>query len=341
MRLVHLSALLPIVALSGDPIALLQAKELNFEAERGYLASVLKELKIDPSSQMLVFSKSSLQGQVSPKNPRAIYFNENSYVAWIPGAPLLEIMTVDPAKGPQFYSIMNKADGTIRAEDSQCFRCHGRSPVQLIARSSIVAPSGYPRVDQRSRLVGPETPIEERWGGWYVTGTHGTMRHMGNALSTPADEQVKLDKESGANRTDLSSFFDTSKYLTPHSDIVALMVFEHQIKIQNAISAVATKGSEVSIDHLVDVMLGVGEVKLTSTIIGTSGFRDYYQQRYPKDQKGRSLGDLDLRTRLLKFSCSPMVYSAAFQALPQKDAILTKLKARSTQEAREILNDTL
>jgi len=164
---------------------------------------------------------------------------------------------------------------------------------------------------------------------------------MGNVLSTPADEPVKLDKEAGANRTELSPFIDTSKYLTPHSDIVALMVFEHQMEIQNAISAVATKGSNASVDHLVDVLLGVGEVKLTSTVTGTSGFRDYYQQRYPKDQKGRSLGDLDLRTRLLKYSCSPMVYSAAFQALPQKDEILTKLKARCTPEAREILSGTL
>jgi hypothetical protein len=81
-----------------------------------------------------------------------------------------------------------------------------------------------------------QTPIEQRWGGWYVTGTHGAQEHLGNLIGpVPAHEIVnvadyvkRIDRSAGANVTDLSARFNTKPYLTAHSDIVALLVLAHQ-----------------------------------------------------------------------------------------------------------------
>ncbi|MBL8059246.1 MAG: hypothetical protein JNK63_00855 [Chthonomonas sp.] len=347
MRLLVLCSLIPVVAVLADPVSTIDTSSIKFEDKQGYLKSVLKELDIDPSSQVLVFSKSSLQGQISPKNPRAIYFNEHTYVAFIPTAPMLEVMSVHPSKGPQFYTILNKAGGA-KLEGHQeflCFRCHGggssKVPSQLFATSSHVAPSGYPRLESRAVLVTAETPFENRWGGWYVTGLHGKMRHMGNTTSTPPDEAPKLNRDVGANITDLSQFFDTKKYLTPHSDLVALMVMEQQMAVQNALSAVAMSPTDAGIDRLVSLLLCENELKLDSPVKGTSGFTEYYSQRYPKDSKGRSLGQLDLNSRLLKYPCSPLVYSATFKEMSVRDRVIAKLREKASPEVREILSATL
>lgn len=347
MRLLLLCSLLPVAAMMSDPMSTANTSAFKFEEDQGYLKSVLKDLDIDASSQVLVFSKSSLQGQVSPKNPRAIYFNEHTYVAYIPNAPMLEVMSVHPTKGAQFYTIINKAGGAV-AEKQQgflCFRCHGggnpKVPSQLFVTSSHVAPSGYPRLEARATVVRADTPFENRWGGWYVTGLHGKMRHMGNTTSTPPDEAPKLDKNLGANITDLSPFFNTKKYLTPHSDLVALMVIEQQMEVQNALSAVAMNPTEVGIDELVSALLCMDEIVLDSPIKGTSGFTEYYANRYPKDSKGRSLGQLDLQTKLQRFSCSPLVYSQTFKELTVRDKVIAKLREKATPEVKEILAETL
>src|SRR5262245_34732679 len=57
----------PAAGLASDPVEELQKKlnsglaKLEFEGERGYLASLLKNLDVPISSQTLVFSKTSLQ----------------------------------------------------------------------------------------------------------------------------------------------------------------------------------------------------------------------------------------------------------------------------------------
>lgn len=347
MRLLLLCSLLPVAAMMSDPMSTANTSAFKFEEDQGYLKSVLKDLDIDASSQVLVFSKSSLQGQVSPKNPRAIYFNEHTYVAYIPNAPMLEVMSVHPTKGAQFYTIMNKAGGAV-AEKQQgflCFRCHGggdpKVPSQLFATSSQVAPSGYPRLESRATIVRADTPFENRWGGWYVTGLHGKMRHMGNTTSTPPGEVPKLDKNLGANITDLSPFFNTKKYLTPHSDLVALMVMEQQMEVQNALSSVAMNPTDAGIEKLVSALLCEDEIALESPITGTSGFAEYYASRYPKDAKGRSLGQLDLNTRLQKYRCSPLIYSTTFKEMSARSRVIEKLREKASQEVREILADTL
>ncbi|MCC7231016.1 MAG: hypothetical protein IT203_11535, partial [Fimbriimonadaceae bacterium] len=95
-----------------DAIANLQkelgagAVTLPFEPKCGYLKAILKQLDVPESSQVLVFAKTSLQSRfISPQKPRAIYFNDHTYVGWVNGGELIEIASVDPEKGTRFYTI--------------------------------------------------------------------------------------------------------------------------------------------------------------------------------------------------------------------------------------------
>jgi hypothetical protein len=351
----HQSAPTPAV----DPVAQLKQRvasgqvKLQFEPKQGYLQSLLKELAIDPNSQVLVFSKTSLQTDfISPKTPRALYFNDEVYVGWIPGAPLIEIMSVDPKRGALFYTIENDAKSKLAfsSEGSDCFRCHGGrgfgSPAALFGRSVQTAPSGYSRVFANTFNMTPSTPIRNRWGGWYVSGTHGTLRHMGNELSQGTDEKHSINTERGANVTNLSRYFDVKPYLTPHSDIAALMVFEQQMEVQNLITRAnqdallilrgtspekASKEAVANIESysegLVAGLLCSDEVKLPNPVKGTTAFAKTYSESGPKDSKGRSLYQLDLTTRILRYPCSPLIYSPSFDALqtPVKNFVYRRL----------------
>lgn len=366
-----------------DPIEVLRAdlaagrKTLTYEPKQGYLRSLLKELKIDPSTQTLVFSKGSLQSQyISRTTPRALYFNDEVYVGWIPRAPMIEIMSVHPTRGVIFSSIPNtppkKGNPPLpKAERDDCVSCHGGRVPSLVARSVFTAPSSYPRPFSNSFEMTPRLPLKRRWGGWYVTGKHGDQRHMGNVVSTGTDEKPILDPEKGANITDLRPFLNVGLYLNPHSDLVALLVLESQMDIQNAIvgAGIVTRErpgdppltrAEIAeaCEPLIDALLGVDEVRLTSPVEGTSDFAAKYAASGSKDAKGRSLTELDLKTRLFKYGCSPLVYSRSFDALPKgakdyigsrlaailspenKDARYAHLSAADRQAIREVLSET-
>src|SRR5262245_11742131 len=101
--------------IATDPVAQLRANleagnaNLEFDGRFGYLPALLKALNIPTSSQMLVFSKTSLQRRfISPGNPRAIFFNDGVYVGFIPGAPFLEISAADRNLGAVFYHLENQ-----------------------------------------------------------------------------------------------------------------------------------------------------------------------------------------------------------------------------------------
>ncbi len=310
-----------------DPIADLQAglqsgsRALAYEPKQGYLRALLKELDIDPRSQVLVFSKTSLQTEyITRKTPRAIYFNDHTYVGWIPGAPLIEVMSVDPVKGVKLYSIpnYNLPKPAFQKESAQCFGCHGGrggNSALLFANSVQTTANGNERFGSNGYRTTPDQPLDKRWGGWYVSGTHGKLRHQGN-------ESSGANLEKGANITDLRPYFEHDRYLTPHSDIVALMVLELQMAVQNVLSRTVIDTREtletlaIDVETLVESLLCVGEAKLTAPIQGTAGFAEAYSKGVPRDAKGRSLADLDMKTRVLRYPCSPLVYSPSFAALP-------------------------
>jgi len=351
-----------------DPVSRLQQQldagqvTLSYEQRHGYLKSVLAALRISPTSQMLVFSKTSFQLQrITPRTPRAIYFGDEVYVGWVPGGEVMEVSAVDPLQGVIFYTLAQDGGKKPRfvRDRGDCLSCHASSRTQdvpgSLVRSVFTAPSGQPHFGAGTFRTNHASPLKERWGGWYVTGTHGAQRHMGNVLARDKDHPEQLDVEAGANLTDLRSRFDTAAYLTPHSDIVALLVLEHQTDMHNLLtranydarlalrdaaimnqmlgqpvdtpSPSAQRRIENAGERLVKYLLFAEETKLTDPIQGTAQFAQHFMALGPRDRQGRSLRDLDLHRRLCKYPCSYLIYSPAFAALPApaKDFVLRRL----------------
>ena len=323
-----------------DAIAHLQQRidtgdaQLEFEASNGYLSSVLRELDIDVDSQILVFSKTSFQkGLIAPETPRAIYFKDDAYVAWVQQSPSLEISTMAPELGAVFYTLEQTQSPrpTFERQTFLCLRCHdsysltGGGVPRHIMGSGLPDASGRPAYHEGWYLTTEETPIDKRWGGFYVTGTHGSQSHLGNVFVTAGPGgAASVDFTAGANRTDLSELIDAGPYLGDHSDIVALMVIEHQIHVQNLITRVSWDWRSVSTSEppkeiaepLVEAMLLAHEAELEAPIAGGSNFAETFAAKGPRDSKGRSLRQLDLTTRLFRYPCSYLIYSKAFDALP-------------------------
>ncbi|MEQ1729005.1 MAG: hypothetical protein ABL982_11565 [Vicinamibacterales bacterium] len=312
---------------------------LSFDERMGYLPAVLRSLKIPEQSQTLVFSKSSLHRDiVGPDNPRAIYFNDRVYVAYIPGSPQLEFAAVVPGGEPRFYALEQDPDRLAFERDDVCLLCHNptrSAPIpgfnRLLMRSHYVDRDGHTlqHRDHQDELQFPShdrVPFEKRWGGWYVTGTHGTQRHLGNLLTRESVGSIgdvmrvtrQLSTEAGANVTSLSGRFDTSYYPSGHSDIVALMVLGHQVEIENLITRAARRGPSdgLAVRALAEALLFAGEAPLAAAIAGTAGYRDVFEASTPLDREGRSLGYMDLERRLLRWPVSFMIYSPSFDALP-------------------------
>jgi hypothetical protein len=324
-----------------------RAVALQHDASWGYLKSVLGHLDVSTDSQILIFAKNSFQApQISPDRPRALYFNDDVFVGAVQGSPFLEIISVDPSDGLQFFSIDQgkREQPRFKGERSSCMFCHG--PVNKWAPGVIVAtvfpaPDGKPYTPPGAlfRLTDHRSPFEDRWGGFWVTGTHGLIRHRGNAFSTDRAHPDRLDRTHASNITSLESRFDVSKYLEPTSDIVALMTLEHQAMMTNTLTSVAAqfRASETfplpepelrdAVDRVVSALLFVDETRLESPIAGVSTFADTFPRRGPRDRNGRSLRDFDLQTRLFKYPLSYMIYSAAFDGLPDaaRDRVYRRL----------------
>ncbi len=342
-----------------DRIAQLQSRledgrtKLGFDERAGYLPALLRELKISETSQVLVFSKTSFQRErIDPQRPRALYFSDDVYVGSVNRGEVLEISAVDPQLGAVFYTLSQQQaekPAIVRQLDS-CTQCHASSmtdgvPGHLV-RSVYPDSRGQPILSAGSFRTTYQSPLRERWGGWYVTGTHGLQRHLGNALFTEPIDLEKIDYEAGANVTELGARVDLTAYRTPHSDIVALMVLEHQTPMHNQFTVAnyrarlalreqdvlnkmmnSTSGEfspgiqrrlERAGDDVLKMMLFVGEAPLTDAVRGTSGFAEYFAGLGPRDRQGRSLREFDLQKRLFKYPCSYLIYSDAFAALPEQ-----------------------
>lgn len=309
---------------------------LAFDDRFGYLPSLLKALKVERSSQMLVFSKTSFQRErISPKTPRALFFNDEVYIGFIAGSPLLEVSVADPRLGAVFYTLDQAK--TVRprfTRTDQCLECHASSktmgvPGHLV-RSFASDEEGVVDLNSGISLVNHRTPLSERWGGWYVTGKHGEQLHRGNLVGKEAFGQQERTPNYLGNLDDLSRFFDLSRYPGPHSDIVALMVLEHQTHMHNFIArvnyeatmALKTYGHvnyvKTVTESFLKYLLFTEEAPLTAEIKGASTFAQDFAAVGPRDKQGRSLRDFDLQTRLFKYPCSYLIYSEAFDNLPEQ-----------------------
>jgi hypothetical protein len=370
-----------------DPVALLTERLakgetlLTYDAQRGYLPSLLKALDINVDSQILVFSKTSFQAQrISPTRPRALYFNDTVSVGSVQDGRVLEIASLDPRQGVMFYSLgVSKSEKPLpRREGIACLGCHLTSSTLNIP--GILIATVYPRADGTPAsstgyfATDHRIPINERWGGWFVTGAKGAALHKGNSIAREFEDFTKLSG-GNVNLTSLSERFDTSRYLTDTSDIVALLVVEHQTRITNLITRlgwetrIAIEEGKLDDDafkkRLDDVaeltatyMLFADEAPILEPIEGSSSFSKTFPQRGPRDKQGRSFRDFDLKTRLFRYPLSYMIYSEAFDSLPPvaRESVLRKLFdvlegknrdvkfARLTDDSRrailEILRDT-
>jgi hypothetical protein len=268
------------------------------------LPALLDRLGINPDSQMLVFSKTSFQAtKIGPRNPRAIYFNDDVAVGWVRGSASLEIAATDVRQGVVFYTF---TAGKI-ARNQACLHCH-QGPATLgvpgiFIGSVFAAPTGQP-YSLPAIVTDHRTKFEDRWGGWYVDGTHGAGHHRGNSVAADPAEPETL--------TPLDRKFDAAGYLAPTSDLVALMTFEHQTMMTNLITRAgweARMGRDVDIEPLVRYMTFLEEAPLPEPIQGASTFSKSFPQRGP-------LREFDLQTRLFRYPVSYMIYSPAFDALP-------------------------
>jgi hypothetical protein len=326
------------------------------------LRSLLKELEISEASQTLVFSKTSMQVQhISRSNPRAIYFNDDTYVGWIRGSSLIEISTDDPKLGAAFYTLdMAPWRPKFERSNYDCLGCHATSMTQGVpghtVRSVLPQFDGSIDAQQESFVTDQASPFEERWGGWYVTGKHGDIEHRGNSVLRGGS----LETRGNGNRLSLGDEFNTLGYLSPYSDIVALLVLEHQTQTHNAmtradfavrkliydqsredstVESIQERKAEIQLiaSEVVQRILFCDETPLTDEVKGSVLFTQQFVARGPQDSLGRSLRDFDLKSRMFKYPCSYLIYSSAFDALNDE---LRREIASQIQSVLEGRNDS-
>jgi hypothetical protein len=207
--------------------------------------------------------------------------------------------------------------------------CHVSDATQYVPGPFVG--SVFPSVNGTT-MYGPayttdhRSPFELRWGGWFVTGTHHATRHMGNAVATdPSDLGAMITPET-VHVTNLTGRFDLTGYTAPYSDIVALLVLEHQAGMLNLLTRAgweARVGGEAAqrsftstVEDVVDYLLFVDEAPLPGPIGGPTAFAKTFSASGPRDTTGRSLREFDLSRRLLKYPCSYLIYSEPFDELP-------------------------
>lgn len=357
-----------LTATPNDPVSRLQKRiasgelKLDYYNRHGFLRAVLRELNIPYASQTLVFSKTSFQrDHISGQSPRALYFNDDTYVGWVQNGNVLEISTTDARLGQVFYTLRQTQTERPRFERQtfECLTCHrsasGDNTPTLLARSLFTHADGNPDFGAGSFATTPQSPFHERWGGWYVTGRHGLIRHMGNSWAQGADGAPTLDTEKGANVADLRGRLNVTPYLSRGSDIVALLVLAHQIQVHNALTRTAfltrdalrdertmnsldrlpadnprsatARRVQYATEPLVQALLFSGETPLVNPVSGSPDFARLFARNAKREAQGRSLRDLDLNRRLLRYPCSYLIYSEAFNGLPTpaKTYVYTRL----------------
>lgn len=357
-------------ATPNDEVARLLKKiahtEVSFTgSDNEVLRTVLQALNIPIESQIVVFSRTSLQaGLIRPSRPRALYFSDSVYLGWVPGG-LIEVAAIDPILGPIFYSF-DPEDARDRrrsfVRETSCLRCHGGTFVRdipgIFARSVFPSENGDPLLRHGTEIVDDETPFERRWGGWYVTGYTGTQPHRGNTFGREVGDRLDF-KPSEQRPAELTSFFDTTKYLAPTSDMVALLVFEHQLAMHNSLTSAGQRArrmidyqhalqksakepitDEPTYDSVKSVFASVTEdvldhllfrqaAPLPEGIQTNAAFALTFAKSAQRDQRGDSLKDLSLHGRLFTHRCSFLIYTEAVTALPVslKEQIFTQLDA--------------
>ncbi len=369
-------------AATRDPIARLQARldagtlTLAHDSVLGYLPALLKALDIPTSSQMFVFSRTSLQtDRITPWSPRALYFNDDVYVGYVLESPILEIGAVDPVKGGVFYTLSQepRARSVFQREGTTCLMCHSSKSATggvpgFMVLSTIADRHGYPITGVHEGPTSDVTPVAQRYGGWYVT---GSGPHAGNVYAPVLGHEVtdkagyrtqfraRVEQDDTNVRRSLAGVFDTTMYLHGQSDAVALMVLTHQTVVHNLIMSAHEAAREAiveaeigatrydslqapvtprlrgAVDNLVRALLFVKEARLAKPLTGTTTFTRDFARHAVRDARGRSLRDFDLESRLFRYPCSFLIHSEAFTSLPRMARLAVYARMRDVLEGRE------
>ncbi|HYF36836.1 MAG TPA: hypothetical protein VD994_16185 [Prosthecobacter sp.] len=314
------------------------AVKLDTDSDKGFLASLLKALDIPVSSQLLVFSASSFQsGIINPRNPRALYFNEDTYVGYVPGGSV-EIISMDPEMGGIFYIFERLSPGRLptMGRSEKCFNCHAgnatrRVPGLIVESLLPMVTSGASLEAYRSDEQGHHIALEKRFGGWHLTGEHHLKNThanlMGRSLQGRGFEKIPVEP---------GQLWDLDRHLRPTSDILPHLVHEHQIGFENRVFHAAyvmrqlladgrgnlPMSAKEEVDQLADELaryiLFADEAKLPAQgVAGDPAFITEFQRNKKPAAGGVSLKDFDLRNRIFKFRCSYMLYTESWLKLPQ------------------------
>jgi len=335
--------------------------QLTYEGRGGFLKSALEALDISADSQLLVFSRDSLQGKlIDEKNPRSLYFDDRVALGWVRDGEFIEVAAHDESAGVVFYTLEQRSGPTNRSPQFirafRCLGCHSTGdtlgvPGLLMFSTAHLDPSQGPAFP---RPIDHSDAFANRFGGWFVTGST-VSPHLGNDVAA-------LKGRRGAELASAEGLFDADGYRAMSSDIVAHLVFTHQAGMTNLLTRAGWEARAANpllhapftsspeedarvasmmygvAAEVVDYLLFVDEAKLPGRIRGSSGFAERFSKIGPHDRKGRSLHELDLNRRLMKYPCSYLISSPAFDALPPgaKDPIYRRLwEVLSGQERGE------
>ncbi len=352
---------------TDDAVSRLQRKikdghvTLNADGQHGYLNAVLQALGVPVSSQLLVFSKTARSPKlVTPRTPRAVFFNDEVSVAWISESRELELTAIDPVKGANFYTLSQPLNDPVEpgtGRNALATRPDGETPVRFERRdrclachagqSSLHVPGLLLRAFQTDKDGNPlsgysrvthSLAYDRRWGGWYVTGAPPELIHRGNLTSRRDNDQHKREPGFRSALKELGELFAVGAWPTDSSDIVAHLAFAHQMHglnllIRVGIEARVGRKSDAE-DQLIRYFTFADEPSLPVPIDRAgSEFAAWFEQQSPFDDKGRSLRQCDLQTRFLRHRLSWLIYHTCFQSLPRqtRDRLLSRLWSGLTE----------
>lgn len=323
-----------------------QKPDIDLSGDLPFLQSLLKELEVPVSSQMLVFTATSLQkGLISARNPRALYFNDDTYIGFVPRGRI-EVISLDPAVGSVFYIFDRLQPGRrpVARRSGECMNCHAPRYMDnipgLVVESVIPGLTGGGERAFRRQQSGHAIPLADRFGGWHLTGT-------GPAMPPNWSNQLLVRKNGEANEVPNppGERCDLSRYPLPTSDLLAQLLHEHQIGFANRAMQASYRYRELSAEGTVDeaalaelsqplvsYLLFAEEAPLTPGMVAESPLAKDFTAGSKRDSAGRSLRDLDGQTRLLSHRCSYMIYSPAFTGLP------TPLRQRALRDLAAALD---
>ncbi len=340
-----------------------RAMEIRSMPAKKRLQWLLDEMGVPVESQIFVFSKTSLQRDlINPETPRVLYFSDEAYIGWSPTGAF-EVAVFDAKLGATFYVFEPHAtkEEPLLARSGDCLLCHSRHEHTPSLRTRSVFPdaTGEPLSGSGSSNIAPSTPLAERWGGWYVTGTKAPFEHRGNLTGKKIDDFEGPAAQPTRNLLSLEGVVDTRRYLLKTSDVVPLLMHDHQVHVHNVLSK-ANQDARIALHRwpamreilglpkdappqgscvvvfdsqaakVLDALLCRDEAAWPAGgIQGDGVFAPAYAKTRKPDAKGRSLRDLDLRTRLFRYRCSPLIYSESFATLPKElhDIILLRLSS--------------